>query len=143
MTLLNTIVFLTLSFIHIYWAFGGQWGKELSVPTTGSGQKLFVPGVRATLFVAAGLLIFAAVNLSIRVLPGLATHTLFVISPLYLKYGILMIGLIFLLRSIGDFNYVGLMKKHKTSPFAKNDTRFYVPLCLIIFIAHALIFALF
>jgi hypothetical protein len=126
-----------LSFIHIYWAFGGQRGKELSVPTDNSGEKLFVPGVRATLTVAVGLLIFAMINLSIQIWPDSG------INPLYIKYGILVIGLIFLLRTIGDFNYVGLMKKHKTSGFAKNDTQFYIPLCLVIFISHALIFLLF
>ncbi|MGY0035285.1 DUF3995 domain-containing protein [Pedobacter sp. NJ-S-72] len=113
-----------LSFIHVYWAFGGQWGKELSVPTVNSGEKLFVPGVRATLTVAVGLLIFAAINLSIQIWPDSG------INPLYIKYGILVIGLIFLLRTIGDFNYVGLMKKHKTSGFAKNDTRFFIFLCV-------------
>ena len=137
LTLLNTFVFMTLSFIHIYWAFGGRWGKALSVPTVGSGQKLFVPGVRATLTVAVGLMIFAGTNLCIRIWPDSG------INPLYIRYGILVIGFIFLLRAIGDFNYVGLMKKHKTSGFAKNDTRFYIPLCLGIFISHVLIFALF
>ena len=67
LTLLNALIFMILSLIHIYWAFGGLWGKELSVPTVSSGRKLFVPGVRATLTVAFCLLIFAAINLSIQI----------------------------------------------------------------------------
>ncbi|KIO75878.1 hypothetical protein TH53_18475 [Pedobacter lusitanus] len=137
LTLLNALIFIALSVIHIYWAFGGRWAKELSVPTIDSGQKLFVPGVRATLTVAAGLLMFAGINLCIRVFPDSG------LQLLYLRYGILLIGLIFLLRAIGDFNYIGLAKKQKSSAFAKNDTLFYVPLCLLIFISHLLIFALF
>ncbi|MBB5644965.1 hypothetical protein HDE70_001253 [Pedobacter cryoconitis] len=134
LTFLNSLILIILSLLHIYWAFGGLWGKDLAVPTNRSGQKLFMPSVLSTLTVAVGLLIFALCNLSIQfsaVLP---------LNPLFLKYGILVIGLIFLLRAIGDFNYVGLMKKYKTSDFARQDRLFYTPLCLTLFAAHLLIF---
>lgn len=134
LTLLNSFLFIILSLLHIYWAFGGLWGKDLAVPTGKSGQKLFVPSVLSTLVVAVGLLIFALGNLSIKFLPVLP------LNPLFIQYGILVIGLIFLLRAIGDFNYVGLMKKHKTSGFARQDSLFYTPLCLILFSTHLLIF---
>lgn len=96
LTFLNSLIFIILSLLHIYWAFGGLWGKDQAVPTGKSGQKLFVPSVLSTLIVAVGLLIFALCNLSIKfsaVLP---------LNPLLLKYGFLMIGAIFLLRAIGD-----------------------------------------
>lgn len=134
LTFLNSLILIILSLLHIYWAFGGLWGKDLAVPTNRSGQKLFMPSVLSTLIVAVGLLIFALCNLSIQfsaVLP---------LNPLFLKYGILVIGLIFLLRAIGDFNYVGLMKKYKTSDFARHDRLFYTPLCLTLFAAHLLTF---
>ncbi|PTT14637.1 DUF3995 domain-containing protein, partial [Flavobacterium sp. HMWF030] len=39
---------------------------------------------------------------------------------------------IFILRAIGDFNYVGFFKKHRNSEFALKDTKYYSPLCLLI-----------
>jgi len=39
---------------------------------------------------------------------------------------------IFLLRALGDFRYVGFFKKVKTTPFAKADTKFFSPLCLML-----------
>ncbi|MET4138359.1 hypothetical protein ABIB30_000719 [Pedobacter sp. UYP1] len=134
LTLLNAIIFIALALLHVYWAFGGIWGKDVVVPTGASGQKLFFPSVLSTLIVAIGLLIFALVNLSIKYLLVLP------LNPLFLQYGILVTGLIFLIRAIGDFNYVGLLKKHKTSDFARQDRLFYTPLCLTLFITHLLIF---
>ena len=134
LTLLNAIVFIFLSQMHIYWAFGGKMGKDTAVPTIDTGEKLFIPGTFGTLVVAAGLLIFALINLFAHVIEA------GFINIQYIRYGILGIGLVFLLRATGDFNYVGLMKKHKNTVFAKMDTRFYVPLCLTLFISHLLIF---
>ncbi|RAJ32236.1 DUF3995 domain-containing protein [Pedobacter cryoconitis] len=134
LTSLNSLLFIILSLLHIYWAFGGVWGKDLAVPTGKSGQKLFVPSVLSTLIVAIGLLIFALGNLSIQFAPILT------LNPLFQKYGILLIGLIFLVRAIGDFHYVGLMKKYKSSDFARYDGLFYSPLCLFFFLSHLLIF---
>ncbi|RZK64111.1 MAG: DUF3995 domain-containing protein, partial [Pedobacter sp.] len=49
--------------------------------------------------------------------------------PIWLdRYGLWLIAGIFLLRSIGDFNYVGFFKKVKHTPFGKNDTMYYSPL---------------
>ena len=42
------------------------------------------------------------------------------------------IVIIFLLRSVGDFNMVGIFKKIKGTKFAKYDSMVYVPLCLFI-----------
>ncbi|AMP98848.1 hypothetical protein AY601_1941 [Pedobacter cryoconitis] len=134
LALWNAIIFIVLALLHFYWAFGGFWGKDVVVPTGKSGQKLFVPDVLSTLIVAIGLLIFALCNLSIKYLLVLP------LNPLFLQYGILVIGLIFLVRAVGDFNYVGLMKKHKTSDFARRDSFFYSPLCLFFFLTHLLIF---
>jgi len=39
---------------------------------------------------------------------------------------------IFLLRAIGDFNYVGFFKKIKDTNFGKMDSKYYSPLCLVI-----------
>jgi hypothetical protein len=46
--------------------------------------------------------------------------------------GMWIIVLTFLIRAIGDFNYVGFFKKQKKTIFGKADTKFYTPLCLTI-----------
>lgn len=43
-----------------------------------------------------------------------------------------IIPIIFFLRSIGDFRYVGLTKKVKGTVFARLDTLYFAPLCLLI-----------
>jgi Protein of unknown function (DUF3995) len=48
------------------------------------------------------------------------------------KLGFGMIGIIFFTRGAGDFRYVGFFKKIRHTPFGRNDTRFYSPLCFLI-----------
>src|SRR5690606_30597553 len=48
-----------------------------------------------------------------------------------LTYGGWIISGIFILRAIGDFKYVGFLKKIKETKFGKLDTKYYSPLCLI------------
>ncbi len=43
-----------------------------------------------------------------------------------------LIASIFIIRAIGEFNYVGFFKKIKYTQFGRNDTKYYSPLCLII-----------
>ena len=73
--------------------------------------------------VALGLFGFAYVTLS-AVTGWLPARWVF--------YGNLAIGGIFLLRAVGDFRYVGFFKKVKNTAFARNDTRYYSPLCLLL-----------
>jgi hypothetical protein len=51
-------IFLSLSGIHIYWAFGGQWGNGAVIPTKDNHTKVMMPGLVPTLIVATGLLGF-------------------------------------------------------------------------------------
>lgn len=39
-----TAIFSCIAIIHIYWAFGGSWGKQQAIPTTATGEPLFLPG---------------------------------------------------------------------------------------------------
>ena len=41
----------------------------------------------------------------------------------------------FLLRSVGDFRYVGVFKRVAHTRFAYWDTRLFVPICLLLFAA--------
>lgn len=122
-------IFLFLSSLHIYWAFGGSWGSGAVIPTRDNHVKVRMPGPVPTLAVAFGLLFFGAVvfldsfELNLNDVPGL---------DLIRKYGLGAIALIFLLRAVGDFNYIGFFKKGRNTDFARNDTKYYSPLCLLI-----------
>lgn len=127
---LNITIFFLLAFLHFYWAFGGAKGRNVSIPTDSNGRKLFNPSFTVTIFIAVGFIFFAAVNLAYQNLMNLATE------ENYPRYGMLFISIIFLLRTIGDFNYIGLTKTHKQSKFAKMDSLLYIPFCLFLAITH-------
>lgn len=125
-TILLFLVFAAISALHFYWGLGGKWGSYSVVPTKDDGSPVFIPGAISTFIVAIGLLCFAVFYL---IKYGLIAIGL----PEFIsKYGYWIIISIFILRAIGDFNYVGLFKKHKNSKFATNDTKYYSPLCLLI-----------
>lgn len=122
-------IFLFLSGIHIYWGFGGQWGNTAVVPAKDNNVKVIMPGIIPTFIVALGLLCFGIV-VFISITP------LGFEFPIWLdiihKYGLWIITSIFILRAIGDFNYVGFFKKIKHTKFGQNDTKYYSPLCFAI-----------
>lgn len=121
------LIFLFISSIHFYWAFGGKWGSDAVLPTKDDNNtNVLNPSILPTLIVAFGLFGF---GLFILVTSGLITFS----TPQWLsKYGLWIIAGIFTLRAIGDFNYVGFFKKIKQTKFGKNDTKYFSPLCLTI-----------
>lgn len=120
------MVFLFLSSIHIYWGLGGKWSKDAAIPTKANNKKVFIPGAFSTFIVALGLLSF---GLFILVKAEVLNFQI----PLWLdKFGLWIIASIFIIRAIGEFNYVGFFKKIKQTQFGRNDTKYYSPLCLII-----------
>lgn len=120
------LIFLFISGLHIYWAFGGQWGNSAVLPTRHDNAKVIMPGIIPTLTVAFGLLCLAAI----------VFLNAFDVQPAGLaflhKYGMGAIAAIFFLRAVGDFNYIGFFKKIRNTRFARNDTKYYSPLCLMI-----------
>jgi glucan phosphoethanolaminetransferase (alkaline phosphatase superfamily) len=119
-------IFSLLSFIHFYWLFGGKWGLEKVIPTKNKElQTLEIPKF-ATLIVALVLILFGGLYLIKTKFFSLQTPILFS------QYIYWAIPSIFIIRAIGDFNYVGFFKKIKNTAFAKSDTKWFVPLCLLI-----------
>lgn len=133
---INTIIFLLLSILHFYWAFGGKRWFVDTLPTSSSGEKKLNPGMMAGLVIGIGLLFFAIIMIGNQ---GLFDKY---ISERIFHYGTLIIAVIFLLRAIGDFKYIGLFKKIKQTKFAINDTKVYSPLCLFISVVSLMIFIL-
>jgi Protein of unknown function (DUF3995) len=121
-----SIIFLSISAIHFYWAMGGKWGANAAIPTTNEGKAPFQPGVIPTLIVGFGLLGFALVALG-----NLGIFDAF-LSKKWINYATYAIITIFILRGIGDFKYAGLNRKIKNTTFAKYDKRYFTPLCFLI-----------
>ena len=53
-------VFASLSFIHVYWLFGGGVGQRAAIPEI-DGKPVFQPSTLSTLVVAMGLALCAVV----------------------------------------------------------------------------------
>jgi hypothetical protein len=107
-----------IAVLHVSWASGVKWGLDAAIPQR-DGKALFAPGRFGALAVAAALLVLALVFLALAGivhLPGARVLA-------WLAAGV------FTLRTIGDFRYVGLFRRVAGSAFARNDSRYYTPLC--------------
>ena len=125
-SIILSFIFLLLSIIHVYWALGGRKGKENAIPTKDNNTKVFSPGIFSTLIAALGLCAFGVFIL-------IKVKLLNIPIPLLLdKYGLWIIAIIFLLRAIGNFKYVGFFKKIRHTKFGEYDTKYYSPLSLVI-----------
>ncbi len=127
------IIFVVLSVVHFYWAFGGKWGIDSALPTNEDGVRVLNPRAIESAIVGVGLLLFAIFYL-------VRTGVLSITLPSWLiLYAGWILPSIFLLRVIGDFKYVGLFKKLKSTKFAKKDTRYFIPLCAFLAAAAFLV----
>ena len=119
------VVFAALAALHIVWAARGTRDVDESgaVPTRADGTPLFRPRRASTLAVAIALLVAALVVLGRSDAWRLA-------GPDWIyRAGAWTVGAVLLLRTVGDFRYVGLFKRHRESRFALLDTRYFTPLC--------------
>jgi hypothetical protein len=127
LSIINALIFTAIAALHIYWAAGGRkWADAVLPEMPGSTKKLFIPGKLMTLAVAGGLLFFAFISC------GAVSLFSNYLSDRFFVYGNAVIGIIFLLRAVGDFKYAGFFKKVKDTVFAKNDTKYFAPLCIVI-----------
>ncbi len=123
--LVGGVLFL-VSGIHVYWAAGGTKGSAAAIPASGS-DLLFRPTAVATAIVAIAL---GLAGWFVLELGGVIERRLF--AGWFHAYGGWALAGIFLLRSIGEFRWVGFFKRRKGTRFAKWDTLLYSPLCLMI-----------
>ncbi len=125
-SILLVLIFAFLTIIHVYWAIGGRWGSSAVIPTKTDTKKAIQPGPAASIVVALGL---AALG---SIVAWKATW-LDLNLPYYIEsFAMIFIAIIFLIRAVGDFKYVGFFKKIRNTHFAKNDTKYFSPLCLLI-----------
>lgn len=126
LSIILIIIFFGLALIHFYWASGGPLGIDYAIPTDEQGVRILNPNTIDSIIVGIGLLLFGLFYLfSLNSLKGK-----FLI--LVRNIGLWVIPVIFVLRALGDFKYVGFFKQIKSTDFANLDTIFYSPLCTII-----------
>ena len=127
-------VLVCIAALHVYWALGGAWGLAVAIPTIDE-RPLFTPSP-ATTWAVAWALAGAALVASLR--SGiLAWHI--PVGPL--RWAAIGLGVVFVLRAVGDFRYVGFFKRRRGSAFAARDTWLYSPLCVLIGIGFLLLAA--
>jgi hypothetical protein len=124
--IIEIIIFIILSGIHWNWMFGGNWGYNNAIPTDIKEKKLFNPKKIETLFVAIGLLVFATYYFLISNLISINFPNW---VSIYIGW---VISIIFIIRSVGEFKYIGFFKKIKTTNFGRLDSKLFSPLCLAI-----------
>jgi hypothetical protein len=127
-------VLLFLSGLHVYWAAGGSWGKQIAIPEI-KGQPAFMPSRISTTAVAVAL----AGAASVAILRGFFLFSSFPGSPAH--WATIAIGFVFFIRAVGEFRLVGLFKRVRGTAFATWDTWLFSPLCLLIAFAFFFIAA--
>lgn len=126
LALLAAGLFALLAAIHVYWAFGPRGVTFAAIPTRTDGTATMNPGVLAGLTVA---LLLAIAAFLVAESGGWWTPWL---PPTIRLIGTTGVAAVMTLRAIGDFNYVGLFKRQRDTPFARNDTRYFTPLVLFL-----------
>ncbi|MED1269368.1 DUF3995 domain-containing protein [Bacillus mycoides] len=121
-TYISVCILFLVSFLHVYWAFGGKWATNSVIPTR-AGEKAFTPGTGMTLFIAlllsmAAMILLQQANIVHSALPNV-----------FVQMGSWVCMVVFFIRVIGEFHYFGIFKRKKDTQFARMDTVLYVPLC--------------
>lgn len=119
-----SLIFILLSTLHWYWVFGGQFGLSAALPSR-CEKQVFNPGPFLTALVALLLMFAALICLAQGEIAGLHRSML-------TRVGVGGLAVVFVLRAFGDFQLVGFFKRVKGTQFARMDTAFFSPLCLLI-----------
>ncbi len=122
LAILLSIVLIILAILHFFWALFGIKDPEAVLPASKESKTVKAPGKLKAVAVGIILLGFAFVFIN--------KVTFYVDFP-WLRYISIGIGIVFIVRALGDFKYVGFFKTAKNSKFSALDTRYYSPLCLL------------
>ena len=115
------VVLGVLSAFHVWWAVFGVW--EVVIPQMPDGS-IPIPSATASLAVAVALALAGLGTLSA------GGHALASLPRWFHLGGAALLGLVFLLRAMGDFYRVGFFRSIHGTPFAFWDAWLYSPLSL-------------
>ncbi len=118
--------------VHVYWAAGGNLGKNAAIPQL-HGRQVLRPGPALTMIVA--LLLFGLAVLALWRDGEIALPLPFMIAQVCAP----LAALVFLARAIGESNYLGWTKRVRGTRFARLDDVFYAPLCLMLAICFGVL----
>jgi len=122
------ILFIASAF-HFYWGFGGRYGSNVSIPQYSNGARVFNPSSSLTIIVGVTLIGGAVSILAV------ANYVTLPIPTNLLRAAVALLMVVFVIRAMGWFHYVGFFKKIRSTPFARYDTWFYCPLFLFLSIS--------
>jgi hypothetical protein len=122
LAILISIVLIILAILHFFWALFGIKDPEAVLPASTESKTVKVPGKFMAVLGGIILLGFAFVFIN---------KVIFYVDFPWLRYVSIGIGVVFIVRALGDFKYVGFFKTAKNSKFSALDTRYYSPLCLL------------
>ena len=127
------LIFIILAGLHFFWAMGGKWGFDQVLPSNEAGQKMLNPTALDSIIVGLGLTLFGLFYMIKAELVMINLPRLVLILAGW------FIPVIFFVRAVGDFRYVGFFKTIKSTAFAQMDTMIYSPLCLGLALAGFLV----
>jgi len=107
--------------LHVWWAFGGEWGLEAALPVDPDSTSEFSPGQALTLLVAVLLIVGAGV------VGWVATG-----APTLIRWMAMAATAVFAVRAIGDTKVAGFTKTVRDTTFAQADDRIFTPLCVFL-----------
>ena len=119
-----------VALLHFYWAFGGSYGLSSAGPNL-EGKSEFRPGRMVTFLVACIITGLAALAIQLK-WPWRPIEDI-------VSYAGYFVSVVFVLRAIGDFRYIGFFKKVYNSSFSKLDTKYFSPLVLFLGLAYAVL----
>jgi hypothetical protein len=118
-------VLASVAAIHFYWALGGLWPghdpRSLAAAVIGDPRLDRLPPARVTYAVATALALAAAWPVVAPMLPW----------PALARLGSLLLAAVFLARGVAGYAPF-FQRRHRLQPFAKLNSRFYSPLCLVL-----------
>ena len=126
LSILLSLILIVLGMIHLNWVIGGKFGYVESLPTKENGERVLNPKKIDSAIIGIGLIAF---GIFYMIESGLIEYNL---PEWIIKYGSWIIPIIFLLRAVGEFKYVGFFKSVRKTEFGKLDTKLFSPLCLTI-----------
>ncbi|PFR46488.1 DUF3995 domain-containing protein [Bacillus cereus] len=130
-TYISVCILFSVSFLHVYWAFGGKWATNSVIPTK-SGEKAFTPGLGMTLFIALLL------SMAAMILLQQTNIVHFAFPNIIVQMGSWVCMVVFFIRVIGEFRYFGIFKREKDTHFARMDTVLFIPLCAFLSLSFLL-----